>query len=277
MRNREFRSCEVRNCEVRSGVDRPPTDDTTPVQALAGHSPQGLCDRRHSEAKPRQCRTHCQQLMGDSERLVPGGSDCAVDHVQDPRSIMTSRSTAGRSVIIPSTPRSSSRCISCGSSIVQTWTSSEQECARSMNRRSTSVTPAVATGTWTHLPPGCRRPIPKLEARSFATPFGPRDVQRSGPSSEAMRSILRSENDPMHTRSTASISVRSAARGSTTASCFGSMFTRSSGQVVSNSDSNGIGSLPSTRAVRTSAHVSSSITPTLLVTRSRRSSWNAST
>jgi len=263
--------------EARSGVDRPPTDDTTPVQALAGHFPQGLCDRRHSSAKVRQCRPQCQHLARDSDELVPGSSDCLADHVQEPRSIMTSRSTAGRSVMIPSTPRSSSRCISSGASIVQTWTSREQEWARSMNRWSTSVTPAVATGTWTHLPPGCRRPSPKLEARSFATPLGPKEVQRSDPSIDAMRSILRSENDPIHTRSTASRSVRSAASGSTTASCLGSMFTRRSGQVVSSSDNNGIGSRPSTSAVRTSAHVRFSITPTALVTRSRRSSWNAST
>jgi hypothetical protein len=46
----------------RSGVDRPPTDDTTPVLAPSGHSPQGLCDRRHSSAKTRLRQPSCQQL-----------------------------------------------------------------------------------------------------------------------------------------------------------------------------------------------------------------------
>ena len=46
----------------RSGVDRPPTDDTTPVLALSGHAPQGLCDRRHSRPKVRLRQSSCQQL-----------------------------------------------------------------------------------------------------------------------------------------------------------------------------------------------------------------------
>ncbi|CAB4323004.1 unannotated protein [freshwater metagenome] len=262
----------MRGGEARSGVDRPPTDDTTPVQALAGHFPQGLCDRRHSIGQARQCKAHCQQLLGENRGTDSRAVQRQVGHDQQPRSIMTSRSTAGRSVMIPSTPRSRRRCISIGSSIVQTWTSSEHEWARSMNRRSTSVTPAVVTGTWTHRPPGWRRPSPKLDARSFATPFGPSDVQRSGPRMEAIRSILRSENDPIHTRSTAPKSISISASGSTTASCFGSMFTRRSGQVVRSSDNSGMGSRPSTSAVRISAQVRFSITPTPSVTRSRRSS-----
>ena len=60
---------------------------------------------------------------------------------QAPRLRRTSRSTAGRSVMIPSTPRSSSACISSSSSIVHTCTWSPAACDRSTKRRSVTTTP----------------------------------------------------------------------------------------------------------------------------------------
>jgi len=51
-----------------------------------------------------------------------GGSERPDQASQWPRSTITRRSTEGRSVMMPSTPMSRRRCISAGSSMVQTWT-----------------------------------------------------------------------------------------------------------------------------------------------------------
>ena len=74
------------------------------------------------------------------ERGVP--RDRGLDGVQSrqcSRRRSTSRSTAGRSVMSPSTPRSSSRSISAGSSIVHTCTWMPRACARSTKRSSVTV------------------------------------------------------------------------------------------------------------------------------------------
>ena len=55
-------------------------------------------------------------------RKPPEGLATAGQAFQWPLSIITRRSTEGRSVMMPSTPMSSRRCISAGSSMVQTWT-----------------------------------------------------------------------------------------------------------------------------------------------------------
>ncbi len=67
---------------------------------------------------------------------------------QVPRSTSTSRSTPGRSVMIPSTPRSRSRCISAASSIVHTWTAMPRRWQRRTKAPSTTVTGPRRTGTW---------------------------------------------------------------------------------------------------------------------------------
>ena len=59
---------------------------------------------------------------------------------QVPRDSSTPLSTVGRSVMIPSTPRSSRRCISAGSSMVHTCTWTPRACAASTKRRVTIST-----------------------------------------------------------------------------------------------------------------------------------------
>ena len=65
---------------------------------------------------------------------------------QWPRSIITWRSTAGRSVMMPSTPMSSRRRISAGSSMVHTWTAMPWRWAAATTPGRTSVNPFERTG-----------------------------------------------------------------------------------------------------------------------------------
>ena len=81
----------------------------------------------------------------------------------------TSRSTAGRSVMIPSTPRSSNRCISAASSMVHTCTATP----RRWQRRTRSVTTVMnerRTGTWAASEPS--EESGQLEQRQLPLPGG---------------------------------------------------------------------------------------------------------
>ena len=73
---------------------------------------------RSSIARGRTSARNSAGVVGREGALVRGDGHV----VHSPRSWRTDFSTSGRSVMIPSTPRSSSSCISSGSSIVQTWT-----------------------------------------------------------------------------------------------------------------------------------------------------------
>ncbi len=75
-------------------------------------------------AAPGQRRRHPRQGVGHA---VAHQAHC-------PRATSRSLSTPGRSVMIPSTPRSRSRVISAGSSIVQTWTTRPRLWAAARNR-----------------------------------------------------------------------------------------------------------------------------------------------
>jgi carbon monoxide dehydrogenase subunit G len=80
-----------------------------------------------------------EQAAGPRQEVERGQRQVQAAHA--PRDSSTSRSTTGRSVMIPSTPRSSSRCISAGSSMVQTCTCMPRRCASST---SAGVTTSVA-------------------------------------------------------------------------------------------------------------------------------------
>src|SRR5690606_23013114 len=85
--------------------------------------------------------------VGEVEGAAAGG-----DHGSThwPRSTSTDFSTSVRSVMIPSTPMSSRRCISSGSSIVHTWTCSPRWWAAARKRSVTSGTGPRFVGTCTH-------------------------------------------------------------------------------------------------------------------------------
>ncbi len=100
---------------------------------------------RQSSVKP-QAFARAWHPDRHPDRLVPAGPFSSLtigenpDHgqweeCQAPRDSRTSRRMTGRSVMMPSTPRSSSRCISAASSIVHTWTCSPSRWARSTNLR----------------------------------------------------------------------------------------------------------------------------------------------
>ena len=77
-----------------------------------------------------------------------------------------------RSVMMPSTPRSSNSCIAAGSSIVQTCTCMPSRCACRTNRLSTTRTLAYRSGTWTAATPGTKPASPRPcrePSRSAAT------------------------------------------------------------------------------------------------------------
>ena len=119
---------------------------------------------------------------------------------------------------------------------------------------------------------------PAAAAASLAVAFGPRDVQRSDPTRLRNATGRASENEPQHTRDAARHRFKTAASASTTRSSLGSMLTLTSGHVVRMSSSSGIGSPPPpTFAPLMSDQRRSEIAPVMSVTRSRWSSWNATT
>ena len=167
-------------------------------------------------------------------------------------STSTSRSTVGRSVMIPSTPRSRSRWISAASSIVHTWTAMPRRWQRRTNRGVTTVIGPRRTGTWAASAPS-DHPV----TLSTASSHRPAAVHSRSPSARRRERTRRSLNDVRHTRSRASWRLITSTSGRTPESLLQSMLNRASGQSSSSSSSVGIGSVPATRAVASSAAESS--------------------
>ena len=177
--------------------------------------------------------------------------------------------------MMPSTPRSSRRCISAGSSTVQTWTSISWRRAAASTEGRTIVRPRALTGTcaaWKSSAPVEMRPAAAMRR---AMPRGPAPTHNEEPSRSRTRFVRRSENEHTQTRSTASRRSRASTSGSTAASLLGSRLMRVSGRSSRSSSSRRISSVPATRARRTSRHGSSAIAPRASVTRSSEPSWNA--
>lgn len=146
-----------------------------------------------------------------------------------PRRVKTSRRIRMRSVMTPSTPRSSSSSIVLSSLIVQTCTAKCARWAASTNRLVTIRTGPCRIGTWTQSAP--RRGIaPHIaDRRVSATAPGPIDVHARPRPSVRIRRRRRSENEPTQTRSHTSRRSSSAASGPTQASDLGSMLIRTDG------------------------------------------------
>ena len=115
---------------------------------------------------------------------MPVARSCRGQVGQAPRARRTSRRTSTRSVMIPSTPRSSSRCISAAESTVQTCTRCPPACA-SLTR------PGVTTRNGPNRSGTCAQGTPRgasaaaspevAAARSSRTPRGPSEVHSRGP------------------------------------------------------------------------------------------------
>ncbi|CAM5663450.1 hypothetical protein SHIRM173S_01116 [Streptomyces hirsutus] len=115
--------------------------------------------------------------------------------------------------MMPSTPRSRSRCIRSGSLTVHTCTWSPRAWAVRTKRRSTTGTPDWASGTWAatadrRTVTGTLRPRPE-----YSTPLVPYDVASRGPASRWARTTRASENEPRQTRSQASVRSISSRKG----------------------------------------------------------------
>ena len=137
-------------------------------------------------------------------RFSPGGARCSgflvVLFSGRARRAKTSRSSSRRSVMMPSTPRSSSSFIVSASLIVHTCTGRPVRCAAAMNRLVTIVMGPRRTGTWMQSAPK-RGIAPELaSSRASATACGPIDVHPRPRPSARIRRSRRSENEPMHTR-----------------------------------------------------------------------------
>jgi len=76
----------------------------------------------HSQEIPSRRQVMHSPITDWCRWKAPGRLPTAGQAPQWPLSIITRRSTEGRSVMMPSTPMSRRRCISAGSSMVQTWT-----------------------------------------------------------------------------------------------------------------------------------------------------------
>ena len=96
------------SCGVRAGLSTRKREIPIEIPSISEKSPSGaqLCTERSQLSVAR----------GAADR-VPGWP---IQASQWPRSIITWRNTEGRSVMMPSTPMSRRRCISAGSSMVQT-------------------------------------------------------------------------------------------------------------------------------------------------------------
>ena len=186
-------------------------------------------------------------------------------------------STAGRSVMMPSTPRSSSRCISAASSIVHTCTCTPRRwAARDEAPRRRPATPALA-----HRHLGGQRPAGREPERAAARPSssGPALVHSPGPSRPRRRREPAVAERRRRTPGRATSSRRSTSTSGSTArvGLAVDVDPRRRATPPSRSSSRGIGSVPSTRAVATSRHGSSAIRPGRPHVRGRSSSWKATT
>ncbi len=203
-----------------------------------------------------------------------------------PRAASTSRSTSMRSATMPSTPRSRSRWYSVASSRDQewnqTWTCLPSACAartRAGVTRTTSRPPTRCSAGICSTGAGVcsSRDSSAGEKRSAAVPTGPAAVATPGPSARRTARMRRAENEPRQTRSSASSSRSTPRVGARAESALTSMFTRAAGKASSSSESSGTGSVPPTRASRTRSHGRSATSPVPSVTRSRATSWKATT
>ena len=171
--------------------------------------------------------------------------------------------------------------MSSASSTVHTCTCRPARCAASTRRASTTRTRPCRSGT-------CRHTTSRVSRRSAAVGVGTRLAAQnaatvSWPGEEATpdgsrRSTARrraSENDATHTRSHDRVRLTASTSGPTAPATLTSTLSRTSGQVPSTSSSSGTGSVPPMRAVRTTSHGSRATAPVPSVTRSRTSSWKA--
>ena len=162
------------------------------------------------------------------------------------RARSTSRSTAGRSVMIPSTPRSSRRSISAGSSMVHTCTCDAQR-VRSLDEPAVDDREPALPHRHLRGQRRRRRAAGRTAARR-RLPGRARCTarRRARPRSRRMRRSLNAADAHSIERAAPAHAATSAGAA---ASDLQSMLTRRSGHVPSRSSSSGIGASPSTSAV----------------------------
>ena len=154
-----------------------------------------------------------------------------------------SLSTSVRSVIRPSTPRSRSRRISCGSSTVQTctWTPGGVGTADQPGGGDRQAADAVGDLQCRRLRRASRRARRPGSTTYVATSVGDaRGRDASARPAARKRRSRRRENDPTRTRSWRPRAATKAASGSTAASALRSMLKRASGKASTSSASVGI-------------------------------------
>lgn len=154
--------------------------------------------------------------------------------------------------MMPSTPQSSNRRISCGSSTVHTCTATPALCARCTNRGETTRVPPLISGTWNAWY-GTRPGESPHQDRYSANRTSNRAplVAMSGAAARAARNAV-TLNDPRHTlpiaparRTSSTTAVASAAPRS-----FNSMMMRVCGKRASTSRNVGTSNSASSAAVR---------------------------
>ncbi len=190
----------------------------------------------------------------------------------------TSLSMSVRSVISPSTPRSSSVCISSGSSMVQTCTCRPAAWARRTNAGVTTTSGPRLCGT-------CSATGPRASSRASRLLGRPRNSAASrGWADVATRPAVRRRNvrsrrpekEPTRTRSQASRAAMNSASGATAPEALRSMLNREPGKVSNSSARVGTCSSLPMIASSTWAWVRPAISPVRSVTRSSTVSWKAS-
>src|SRR6202140_3451733 len=266
-------------------ADRAPGE---PAQMLVRRVPVAAIQRRDIP------RTGIRDTHGCLTITIPsaGGidQDAGTGDGHWPRSTSTWRSARSRSVMMPSTPRSSNSFMVASSLTVQTWMGSPERWAAFTKPAVTRLKSCHWMGTWTQSASSRAIRPASAKVHAIVTALRPIDVHTRRFVRARTRSRRRSEYEPMHTRSCASSRCSNAASGPTQTSSLGSMLTRTSGQRVSSSSSvgtwtplprNGNVAPPSAvnqypaSASRMLASGSLAMWPRLSVTRSRDASWNA--
>ena len=215
---------------------------------------------------------------GSGGQRLPGRRSCPVRQSSGSTGrgrSSTSRSRSGRSVMIPSTPASSSRTIDGWSLTVQTTTFTPIPCAPVTSRSTNTCTRPSRSGTCRNSAVANRRAggIPaRAQVTTAARARQPSAVRTPGTWARTT-SRHPSHAPAMQTRSRKSLCCNTLVSAGMAERSLRSTVNLASGNASRASVRVGIGSRPSTRSCRSDARVCRATGPRPSVTRSRVASW----